>query len=246
MRAVPPASGGKHESRLGEADLERERLHRLTVDAAGVGEHRKLVAGERGVGEDVDDDVAERRHRGTLPDPVHIVSAVPQAIVVSDLTKSYGNIQALRGVSFDVAEGEVFGLLGPNGAGKTTTVEILEGYRRRDGGNATVLGLDPGNAPRALRERVGVVLQQSELSPLLTVRETHRMFAGYFANPRDVDEVIELVGLAEKHDARVKSLSGGQKRRLDLGIALVGNPELVFLDEPTTASTPRRDARRGS
>jgi ABC-2 type transport system ATP-binding protein len=175
---------------------------------------------------------------------VHIVSAVAQAIVVSELTKSYRTVQALRGVSFDVAEGEVFGLLGPNGAGKTTTVEILEGYRRRDGGSATVLGLDPGTAPRELRERVGVVLQQSELSPLLTVRETHRMFAGYFANPRDVDEVIELVGLAEKRDARIKSLSGGQKRRLDLGVALVGNPELVFLDEPTTGFDPA--ARRAA
>ena len=167
-----------------------------------------------------------------------------QAIVVSDLTKSYGDVQAVRGVSFDVAEGEVFGLLGPNGAGKTTTVEILEGYRRRDGGVATVFGLDPGDAPRELRERVGVVLQQSELSPLLTVRETHRMFAGYYADARDVDEVIELVGLAEKRDARVKSLSGGQKRRLDLGIALVGNPELVFLDEPTTGFDPA--ARRAA
>ena len=167
-----------------------------------------------------------------------------QAIVVSDLTKSYGDVHAVRGVSFDVAEGEVFGLLGPNGAGKTTTVEILEGYRRRDGGVATVFGLDPGDAPRELRERVGVVLQQSELSPLLTVRETHRMFAGYYADARDVDEVIELVGLAEKRDARVKSLSGGQKRRLDLGVALVGNPELVFLDEPTTGFDPA--ARRAA
>ena len=166
------------------------------------------------------------------------------AIVVSELTKSYGDVQALRGVSFDVAEGEVFGLLGPNGAGKTTTVEILEGYRGRDGGAATVLGFDPGEAPRGLRERMGVVLQQSELSPLLTVRETHRLFAGYFANPRDVDEVIELVGLGEKRDARVKSLSGGQKRRLDLGVALVGNPELVFLDEPTTGFDPA--ARRAA
>jgi ABC-2 type transport system ATP-binding protein len=175
---------------------------------------------------------------------VRKVSAVAQAIVVSDLTKSYGDVEAVRGVSFEVAEGEVFGLLGPNGAGKTTTVEILEGYRRRDGGAATVLGVDPGGAPRELRERVGVVLQQSELSPLLTVQETHRMFAGYYASPRDVDEVIELVGLGEKRDARVKSLSGGQKRRLDLGVALVGNPELVFLDEPTTGFDPA--ARRAA
>jgi ABC-2 type transport system ATP-binding protein len=173
-----------------------------------------------------------------------MVSAVARAIVVSDLTKSYGDVEALRGISFEVAEGEVFGLLGPNGAGKTTAVEILEGYRPRDGGEATVLGLDPGTAPRELRERIGVVLQQSELSPLLTVRETHLMFAGYYANPRDVDEVIELVGLTEKRDARVKSLSGGQKRRLDLGVALVGSPELVFLDEPTTGFDPA--ARRAA
>jgi ABC-2 type transport system ATP-binding protein len=169
---------------------------------------------------------------------------VPNAIVVRDLTKSYGTVGALRGVSFSVAEGEVFGLLGPNGAGKTTTVEILEGYRDRDGGDAVVLGHDPGTAPRALRERIGVVLQQSELSPLLTVREMHRLFAGYYERPRDVDEVIDLVGLGEKRDARVKTLSGGQKRRLDLGVALVGDPDLVFLDEPTTGFDPA--ARRAA
>ena len=166
------------------------------------------------------------------------------AIAVTDLRKSYGHTDALRGVSFEVAEGEVFGLLGPNGAGKTTTVEILEGYRARDGGTATVLGHDPGTSPKELRERIGVVLQQSELSPLLTVRETHALFAGYYAHPRDIDEIIDLVGLAEKRDARVKTLSGGQKRRLDLGVALVGNPELVFLDEPTTGFDPA--ARRAA
>jgi ABC-2 type transport system ATP-binding protein len=166
------------------------------------------------------------------------------AITITDLRKSYDGVEALRGVSFQVAEGEVFGLLGPNGAGKTTTVEILEGYRSRDGGDVTVLGHDPGKAPRALRERIGVVLQHSELHPLLTVREAHRMFAGYFARPRDVDEVVALVGLEDKRDARVKTLSGGQKRRLDLGVALVGDPNLVFLDEPTTGFDP--SARRSA
>ncbi len=166
------------------------------------------------------------------------------AILVRDLRKSYDGLEALRGVSFEVAEGEVFGLLGPNGAGKTTTVEILEGYRERDGGDASVLGHDPGSAPRELRERIGVVLQHSELNPLLTVREAHRLFAGYYARPRDVDEVIALVGLEEKRDARIKTLSGGQKRRLDLGIALVGDPDLLFLDEPTTGFDP--SARRSA
>ena len=160
------------------------------------------------------------------------------AIVADDVRKSYDGVEALRGVSFEVRAGEVFGLLGPNGAGKTTTVEILEGYRTRDSGKVTVLGHDPAAAPRALRERIGVVLQQSEFTPLLTVHEVHRLFAGYYERPRDVDDVIRLVGLEEKRDARVKTLSGGQKRRLDLGIALVGDPDLVFLDEPTTGFDP--------
>lgn len=148
----------------------------------------------------------------------------------------------MRGISFAVERGEVFGLLGPNGAGKTTTVEILEGYRSRDGGTVEVLGVDPWHGGGALRQRIGVVLQSSELPAALTVREVHRMFAGYYERPRDIDQVIELVGLAEKSGARVKTLSGGQKRRLDLGVALVGDPELVFLDEPTTGFDP--SARR--
>jgi ABC-2 type transport system ATP-binding protein len=166
------------------------------------------------------------------------------AIAVRDLRKSYGAYEALRGVSFEIEEGEVFGLLGPNGAGKTTTIEILEGYRTRDGGEVDVLGFDPERAASVFRERIGVVLQQSQLWPNLTVAETHRMFAGYYEHPRNVDEVIALVGLTEKCDARIKTLSGGQKRRLDLGVALVGDPDLVFLDEPTTGFDPA--ARRAA
>ena len=166
------------------------------------------------------------------------------AIAVRGLRKSYGELEAVRGVDFEIEQGEVFGLLGPNGAGKTTTVEILEGYRRRDAGEVSVLGHDPQSPGPDFRQRIGVVLQQSELWPNITVRETHRIFAGYYERPRDVDEVIELVGLTEKRDARIKTLSGGQKRRLDLGIALVGDPDLVFLDEPTTGFDPA--ARRAA
>jgi ABC-2 type transport system ATP-binding protein len=167
-----------------------------------------------------------------------------RAIVVRGLRKSYGDLEAVRGVDFEIEEGEVFGLLGPNGAGKTTTVEILEGYRKRDAGEVSVLGHDPERPGPEFRQRIGVVLQQSELWQNVTVREMHAMFAGYYGRPRDVDEVIELVGLEPKRDARTKTLSGGQKRRLDLGIALVGDPDLVFLDEPTTGFDPA--ARRAA
>jgi len=167
-----------------------------------------------------------------------------KAISVRGLRKSYGALAAVQGVDFEIEQGEVFGLLGPNGAGKTTTVEILEGYRTRDAGEVTVLGHDPQSPGPEFRQRIGVVLQQSELWPNLTVRETHKIFAGYYQEPRGVDEVIDLVGLNEKRDARVKTLSGGQKRRLDLGVALVGDPDLVFLDEPTTGFDPA--ARRAA
>jgi ABC-2 type transport system ATP-binding protein len=164
------------------------------------------------------------------------------AVSVSDLRKSYNGLQALRGVSFEIAQGEIFGLLGPNGAGKTTTVEILEGYRERDGGSVTVLGEDPATAGLAWRERIGVVLQSSSFYDSLSVAENLALFAGYYREPRPVGEVVELVGLEEKRDALVRSLSGGQRRRLDLGLALVGDPEIVFLDEPTTGFDPQ--ARR--
>jgi ABC-2 type transport system ATP-binding protein len=171
---------------------------------------------------------------------------VANAITVSGLAKSYGGVQAVRGVSFTVGRGEIFALLGPNGAGKTTTLEILEGFRGRDGGQADVLGLDPGDRAtgRALRERIGLVLQDIAVEPYLTVRETIARNAGYYPAPRGVDEVITLVGLAGQERTKVRNLSGGRKRRLDLGLGLIGDPELLFLDEPTTGFDPaaRRDA----
>jgi ABC-2 type transport system ATP-binding protein len=166
------------------------------------------------------------------------------AIRVSGLHKSYGEHEAVRGIDFEVGKGEVFGFLGPNGAGKTTTVEILEGYRERTAGEVSVLGLDPIRATRDWRTRIGLVLQECELNPLLTVTETMDLYSSFFPNPRGIDETLDLVGLGTKRKARVGSLSGGQQRRLDVGVGIVGNPELLFLDEPTTGFDPtaRRDA----
>jgi ABC-2 type transport system ATP-binding protein len=160
------------------------------------------------------------------------------AIEVRDLRKSYGPLEAVRGISFEVGRGEIFGLLGPNGAGKTTTVEILEGYRERSGGDVTVLGTDPASRDRDFRARIGVVLQSSGFYPRATVRESVELMAKAYPAPREVAETIAVVGLGEKADARVKTLSGGQQRRLDLALALVGDPELIFLDEPTTGFDP--------
>jgi len=167
-----------------------------------------------------------------------------RAIEVTGLRKTYGDLEAVAGIDLTVDVGEVFALLGPNGAGKTTTVEILEGYRQRTAGEVSVLGFDPAGRARALRERVGIVLQSTGVDPYLTVRETVALYASYYPSPRDVDEVVELVGLAEKRDTRVLKLSGGQQRRLDVAIALAGDAELLFLDEPTTGFDPgaRRNA----
>jgi ABC-2 type transport system ATP-binding protein len=166
------------------------------------------------------------------------------AICVSGLRRSYGDFEAVRGIDFEVPAGEVFGFLGPNGAGKTTTIEILEGYRTRTAGEIVVLGVDPAHPTRAWRERIGLVLQESELDPVHTVRETVGMFSCYYEQPRPVDETITLVGLAEKRDARIGSLSSGQKRRVDVALGIIGDPDLVFLDEPTTGFDPqaRREA----
>jgi len=163
-------------------------------------------------------------------------------ISVRGLRKSYGDLEAVRGLDLEVAGRQIFAFLGPNGAGKTTTVEILEGYRRRTEGDVAVLGADPGHADHEWRQRIGIVLQESRMHPELTVRESVELFAGYYHSPRGVDETVALVGLSDRADHRVGKLSGGQQRRLDVALALVGDPELLFLDEPTTGFDP--SARR--
>ena len=152
------------------------------------------------------------------------------AISASALTKSYGSLDAVKGIDLQIGRGEVYALLGPNGAGKTTTVEILEGYRNRDAGEVRVLGFDPADGDRRMKARIGIVLQSTGIDPYLTVAESVDMYSGYYPNPRPVDEVIDLVGLTTKRDTRVIKLSGGQQRRLDVGIALAGDAELLFLD----------------
>jgi len=168
---------------------------------------------------------------------------VTVVVAVEGLRKSYGGTERLHGISFEVRAGEIFGFLGTNGAGKTTTIEILEGYRSRDAGRVSVLGTDPARADRAWRNRIGLVLQECELDPVYRVRETVSMFARYFDSPTDVVATIAAVGLADKADSRVGHLSGGQKRRLDVALGLIGDPEVLFLDEPTTGLDPsaRRD-----
>ncbi len=166
------------------------------------------------------------------------------AIEVRGLRKSYGEVEAVRGIDLTVASGQVFALLGPNGAGKTTTVEILEGYRARDAGDIAVLGEDPEKGSRSLRSRIGIVLQKTGVEPFLTVAETIEMYRGYYPHPRPLDEVIDVIGLTTKRDSRIGKLSGGQQRRLDVGVALAGDPDLLFLDEPTTGFDP--SARRNA
>ena len=173
-----------------------------------------------------------------------ILAVTEPAIEVRGLHKSYGQVEAVRGIDLSVSKGEVFALLGPNGAGKTTTVEILEGHRDRSAGDVSVLGYDPGRNDRALKRRIGIVLQSTSVAPYLSVEETINLFRGYYPHPLPLEQILEAIGLREQRRTRVKRLSGGQQRRLDVAIGLAGDPELLFLDEPTTGFDP--SARRGA
>ncbi len=190
------------------------------------------------------DEVAPKAAMTDMPADIAPGRREGLAVDVRGLVKSYSGVPAVRGIGLAIRSGEVFALLGPNGAGKTTTVEILEGYRTRDQGEVSVLGVDPGRQRSRLKSRIGIVLQSTGIDPYLTVRETIAMYASFYPHPRPTDEVIELVGLQDKRNARVRRLSGGQQRRLDVGVGLVGRPELLFLDEPTTGFDPsaRREA----
>jgi ABC-2 type transport system ATP-binding protein len=174
----------------------------------------------------------------------YLMSDSSPAVRVRGLVKSYGGVQAVRGIDLDIQPGEIFALLGPNGAGKTTTVEILEGYRRRDGGEVTVLGFDPASERAKILPRIGIVLQKTGVDRYLTVAETVALYASYYPKPRSPAEVVDLVGLTEKRNSRLTALSGGQLRRMDMAVALAGDPDLLFLDEPTTGFDPsaRREA----
>ena len=173
-----------------------------------------------------------------------IQAVTEPAIEVRGLRKSYGQVEAVRGIDLSVSKGEIFALLGPNGAGKTTTVEILEGHRDRSAGDVSVLGYDPGRNDRALKRRIGIVLQSTSVEPYLSVEETINLFRGYYPHPLPLEQILEAIGLREQRRTRVKRLSGGQQRRLDVAIGLAGDPELLFLDEPTTGFDP--SARRGA
>ena len=235
-------------------DLYRERIHSLS------GIDRGVEASERALAlvplaKELEDPhgrailarmavIGEQSPQLSHPLGSTLVVDVETAISVRDLRKAYGSHEAVRGISFEVGRGEVFGFLGANGAGKTTTIEILEGYRERSSGSVEVLGVDPGKPTRRWRERIGLVLQECDLNPSMTVAETVGLFARFYPHARGVGETIELVGLGEKADERIGSLSGGQRRRVDVALGIIGDPDLLFLDEPTTGFDP--SARRGA
>ena len=252
-------------------EAQRERRRKLRGTAFGIrrgGEQRGKALGHRlidsleemaALGQERADGVTHRRNRSRTYraceriDALHAapvsgrsgsVGTVTTAIEVEDLSKSYGDLRAVDGVSFSVEPGEVFAILGPNGAGKSTTVEILEGHRRRDSGRVSVLGVDPTEGGRAFRNRIGIVLQEAGVDKELTVRETLDLYSTAYTRRRSIDEVIEMVELADKLDERISRLSGGQQRRVDLALGVIGAPDVLFLDEPTTGFDPA--ARRRS